>query len=1049
MRFPKYLFTTFFVLLFSIAAAAISAKEPLNFNRDVRPILADHCFACHGPEEKGRKADLRLDLREAAIDFGAIAAGKPDESEMIARITSQDHEQVMPPPEAKKPLNQSQIEILTRWVKEGAPYAKHWSFETPVKPAPPKIATDWGQNPIDQFTLAKMHAAGLKPSPQADRATLIRRVCYDTTGLPPTLVELDRFLKIKGDDWYEQLVDYYLARPAYGERMALAWLDAARYGDTSVFHADGPRDMWPWRDWVINAYNENKPFDKFTIEQLAGDLIPNATAEQKIASGFNRNHATTDEGGAIAEEWRVDYVVDRVKTTSNVWLGVSMECSQCHSHKFDPITQKEYYGFFAFFNQTTDPGMQTRNGNQSPIVNVPNAKRDAEIGALNKQIAAIEERIKARPAEIEEPFQKWLATASAKAQAGEKAEAPIDLLAYLPLDEQKGGKVTSEQGHTGKIVGKTSWVAGKFNNGLQLEGGFVDLGNVGDFEQTDSFSYGCWVKPKGNPNGVPIGKMNEGNSHRGWDIYINQGTVSVHIINAWPNNALKVTTEAKIPADKWSHIFATYDGSSKADGVKIYINGKSEKWKIEQNGLSGTTKTTVPLKLGRRNNSSQLNGIIDDVRIYKRRLSDAEVATIAGGDPLAPLLAIPTDKRTPEQTKSLRDHYLNNVDTGYQELLKQKNQIAAKVAALNKQVVTCMVMQEQPKPRPTYLLMRGHYASPDKSEVITPNVPKVFPPLPESAPKNRLGLAQWLVSDEHPLTSRVTVNRYWTMIFGRGIVSTPMDFGSQGAWPTHPELLDWLAVDFRENGWNVKRTWKQILMSATYRQSSRLTPELREADPNNELLARGPRFRLQGEMIRDASLAVSGLLNDEIGGRGAKPYQPAGLWNEVSLSGNVRFKADTGENLYRKSMYIYWKRSAPHPGMRIFDAPTREKCVVQRPITNTPLQALYTLNDVQFVEASRAFAQRIFKEGGSTTHDRLAFAWRSTTSREPTSRVFATLDRLYQTELQKFTANEEEAKKLLSVGDLPRDESIPTAELAAWTIVASTILNTDAAITKY
>lgn len=1028
-------------------ASAAEPTKPVDFNREVRPILADHCFACHGPAEAGRKADLRLDLREAAIEFGAITPGETDESELVKRILSHDEDEIMPPHESKKPLSDAQKSTLVRWVEQGAPYAKHWSFESPQKPLPPTNDEKWGHNPIDRFVFEKLHSAGLHPMPEADRAALIRRVSFDLTGLPPTLEELNRFEGEQRENWYEQMVDYYLARPAYGERMALAWLDAARYGDTSVFHADGPRDMWPWRDWVIESYNANKPFNDFTIEQIAGDLLPNATAQQKIASGFNRNHATTDEGGAIAEEWRVDYVVDRVQTTSNVWLGISMECSQCHSHKFDPISQKEYYGFFAFFNQTTDPGMQSRKGNQSPVVNVPNPLQDAEVKLWADRIAEVEAKLKNRSAEIDDPFNQWLVEASKNAQSDEAPPAAAGLVQHFALDEIEGSDAVGLEGVKGIINGKPLWVEGKNGGGLQIDGSnFVDLGQLGDFDRTDSVSYGCWVKPS-NLNGVPLGKMNEGQAHRGWDIYISGGAVSVHIINSWPTNAIKVTTNAKIPNNKWTHLFATYDGSGKAAGVKIYINGKSEPWKIEQDSLTATTKTKVPLKIGRRNNSSQLKGIVDDVKFFDRALTDNEVASLAGSDPIAAILALPTDERTPEQLASLRDHYLRAIDKQYQTLLKEKAKASAQAAAIKKASATCMIMQEQPKPRPTYLLMRGNYASPDKSEVISPNVPAVFPPLPESAPKNRLGLAQWLVSDEHPLTSRVTVNRYWTMLFGHGIVATPMDFGSQGALPSHPELLDWLAVDFREHGWNVKRTLKQMLMSATYRQSSRTTREVFAADPMNQWYSRGPRSRLQGEMIRDTALACSDLLNTKIGGAGTKPYQPAGLWNEVALTGNVRFVQDKGDKLYRKSMYIYWKRSAPHPGMQIFDAPTREKCVVQRDVTNTPLQALYTLNDVQFVEASRMFAQRTIKSSDSV-RERIAYAWRTATSRTANDRVLATLESLFASELQKFQDQKPAAKALIGVGESPVDESIDPAELAAWTIIASTILNADAAITK-
>ena len=1053
MRFPQS-FQVIALLVTLLLAADLPAEE-LNYNRDIRPILSKHCFSCHGPDSEGREADLRLDVRESAI-AGAIVPGDAEKSEFAKRINATDEFEVMPPPEAKKPLTAEQRELLVRWINEGAEYAKHWSFITPTKPELPAVQKqDWPKNAIDHFILARLEAKDIAPSPEADPATLVRRIALDLTGLPPTLQDLDRFLALsqRDENWYEQVVDYYLSLPAFGERMALSWLDASRYGDTSVFHADGPRDMWPWRDWVINAYNTNMPFDQFTIEQLAGDLLPNSTPLQKVASGFNRNHATTDEGGAIAEEWRVDYVVDRVKTTSNVWLGISMECGQCHRHKFDPISQKEYYQFFAFFNQTKDPGMQTRNGNQSPIVDVPNDVRDKEMAALEQAQKDVEGKIAARSDEIAEPFSKWLAEAEASAHNKDGSSLPSDMQAYFPLDEGKGKSAIDsiKPKRKGAVKGKSQWDAGKFGSAFKVDGSnwieFQGEG-VGDFEHNQGFSYGCWVKPQGNPTGSPLAKMNEGNSHRGWDLMFSGGQVSVHIINTWPTNAIKVTTKAKTPNDKWTHLFATYDGSGKASGVKIYFDGKPQEWDVNEDRLSATTISKVPVKIGRRHNSLGYKGLIDDVRLFNRTLSDAEVAALAGNDPLGPLLATPAAERTEEQQQQLKTHYLTTIDDGYRQLNKEKSDLAGKIAALKKQVITCMIMGEQEKPRETYVLMRGHYASPDKSEVIKPGVPSILPALPEGAPANRLGLAQWLVAPEHPLTSRVTVNRYWAMIFGRGIVSTPMDFGSQGAWPTHPELLDYLAVDFRESGWDIKRMWKQILMSQTYRQSSASTPSLKAADPENLLLARAPRYRLQGEMIRDTALQVSGLLVDAVGGPGVKPYQPPGLWNEVSLSGNVRFVQDKGEKLYRKSMYIYWKRSSPHPGMRIMDAPTREKCVVQRPRTNTPLQALYTLNGVQFVETARALATRMMKHS-EQPEERLALGYRLLTSHDPTPRAMTALRELLDEASKKYEADEEAARKLLGIGESSRDESLPLSEHAAYTVIANVLLNMDTALSRF
>jgi hypothetical protein len=1028
--------------------------EVVRFNRDIRPILSDNCFACHGPDAKHRKAKLRLDIEaDAKLEREGATPIKPGSLEHSAvwkLITSRDADEKMPPVKSNKSLSPRQIALIKKWIEQGAKWEGHWSFLAPEKPALPAVSNAaWARTPIDRFILARLDREALSPSPEADRAALTRRVAFDVTGLPPSLAELDRFTTDKSGNWYETMVDHYLAKTAFGERMALAWMDAGRYGDTSVFHADGPRDMWPWRDWVIEAYNRNMPFDQFATEQLAGDLIPNATAMQKIASGFNRNNGTTDEGGAIDEEYRVEYVVDRVKTTANVFLGLSMECAQCHDHKYDPITQKEYYGFFAFFNQTSDPGMQTRGGNQAPVVNVPDPKKEAQAAAVAVKLAELDKQIEAHRRSVEPAFAAWVKEMETK--VGGVPQVPGDMLAHFALDEGKGNAAgdSIEAKRKGAIKGKERWEAGKLGGAFRTKADtWIDFGDVANFDRTDAVSYGCWVKPDDAGVGVPLSKMDDANAYRGWDLYLNGGSVAVHIISTWPTDAIKVNTKNKIKAKEWTHVFVTYDGSSKASGIKIYFDGKEQEWTIEADALTGTTKGAAPLQVGRRHPGSPYAGLVDDVRIYGRALPAAEVAALAGADPIGPILALPAEKRTPPQVDSLRAHYLASVDKTYPKLTGDRAKMNAEIEGLRKSAVTSMIMGEQPQPRMTYLLTRGHYASPDKSEVIKPNVPKMLPPMAEGLPANRLGLAKWIVDAKNPLAARVAVNRMWAMYFGRGFVETSADFGGQGSWPTHAELLDWLAVDFRENGWDVKRALKQIMMSATYRQSSRTTPELRQRDPQNLLLARGPRFRLQGDFIRDSALAVSGLLVEQAGGPGVKPYQPE-LWNEVSLDGGLRFVQDKGDRLWRKSMYIYWKRSAPHPGMLLFDAPTREACVVQRPITNTPLQALYTMNDIQFFETARVLAQRMMKEGGATPRERITFAYRLATSRPPSDSAVSTLVSLYESELAKYRKTIDAAKKLIAVGDSPRDEKLDASEHAAWTMVATTILNMDATVTKY
>ncbi len=988
---------------------------------------------------------MRLDDEAGVV---AAFSGSLAKSEAWQRIISNDPDTRMPPVDSHLELKPEQIALLKAWIESGAKWEGHWSFIAPQRPPIPKTSKpNWVKNSIDSFILQRLEERGLSPNDPAQLERGLRRVSFDLTGLPPTIDEIDQFLaaaKVSPESAYEQAVDRLLASKHFGERMALVWMDAARYGDSSVFHADGPRDMWPWRDWTINAYNANKPFDEFTVEQIAGDLIPEATNEQKIATGFNRNNATTDEGGAIAEEFRVEYAVDRVKTTSMVWMGLSLECAQCHNHKYDPITMKDYYRFFAYFNQASDPGMQTRRGNQSPIVDVFDPNRLAQAAILKQELPAAEAKRVERGKAVEPDFVAWLEKESANADG--KSFLPTGAVAHLTLDETLDDLAEAKR----KVVikGKTKWADGKFGKAFDCDGSnWVDAGQLGDFDNKDTFSYGCWIKPKGNANGAPIAKMEDGNSYRGYDMLFSNGVLSVHIINTWPTNAIKVNTKATLKKDEWQHVFVTYDGSNKAAGVKIYFDGKPQEWTIEQDRLSATIRTKSPLHLGRRNPGGGFNGLIDEVRLFDRALSESEVLALAGADPIAPLLAIKSDERSPEQVSVLRNFYLTNQDRPWQEASKELRDLKAKIAESEKPISTVMVMQDLPSMRQTFVLDRGQYSSPKQDSPVNPGVLSALPPLPAEAPTNRLGLAQWLVQKDHPLTSRVTVNRYWYMLFGTGLVKTLEDFGSQGEWPSHPVLLDWLAVDFVESDWNIKRMLKQMVMSATYRQSSRVTPELLEADPENRLLARGPRFRLQGEFIRDNALAASGLLVSTIGGPSVKPYQPDGLWNEVSLSGE-KFTRDNGENLFRRSMYTYWKRSSPAPSLTIFDAPTREKCSLTRSRTNTPLQALVTLNDVQFVEASRALAERTLKQGGDTLDEQIDYAYRLAAGVQPGSLVREILKQAYNDELELFQADKARATKLISAGESPRDETLDPAVHAAMSIVTSMILNLDEVLTR-
>ena len=1026
-----------------IFALSISPALAVDFNRDVRPILSDTCFKCHGPGEN--KGDLRLDLREDALDAGVLSPGDVQKSELIARLKSKDPDEVMPPPEAHKPLSARQIQILEDWIAQGAPYDQHWSFKAPQK--------GFVHASIDGFINDRLVKVGLTPLKQADRRTLIRRASFDLTGLPPTPEEIDDFLRDESAQAWEKVIDRLLASDHYGERMALAWMDAARYGDTSVMHADGARDMWPWRDWVIAAYNSNMPFDQFTIEQIAGDLLPQATVSQKVASGFNRNHATSDEGGAFAEELRVEYVADRVQTTSNVWMGLTLECCQCHDHKYDPISQEEYYKFFAYFNNTTDPGMQTRNGNQAPFVEVVDPVREEQLKKLALEEKGIKTEIHDYRLGVRKSsaFAQWVNQEKTKILQQKPEPSPLGLAHWFglskgeelreqvtgsPLTLEKGKFLQSKRGESNalKLNGATQF---KFEQEVALE-----------FNQP--FTFAAWIKPSGKAQGAIFSKMDDQSSYRGIDFWVENGRVGSHLIHSWSDNAIKVVTTQELIPDEWQHVVLTYDGGAKASGIKIYLNGKLTEVGVQADTLTQTIKTPQPFRIGGRSTGSLIKGEIDDLRIYDHAFTVEEVLSVAGSDPIKAILAKDSHERTEREWSTLIDSYLVGHDKGYQNLADKLQKNLKESKALEKKPVTSMVMQDlsADKMRMTYILDRGAYDSPKKEKIISPGVPSALPSLAQDSPPNRLGLARWLTRADHPLTARVAVNRYWMLLFGEGLVRSVGDFGAQGALPSHPELLDWLAVEFISSGWDVKAMIKRIVLSETYKRSSRIDPMHLQKDATNQFLARAPRFRLQGEFVRDQALAVGGLLVKDIGGPGVKPYQPANIWNEVSLNGGLRYPQDKGEKLYRRSMYTYWKRSAPMPNMLIFDAPSREKCVIQRQRTNTPLQALVTLNDPQFLEAARHFARRLLRDPSTRAEDRISQAMILATGRPAQENEIDILKGLYEAQQKRFMKSPEEAKKFLSVGESPRDETLDLIEHASWTVVAQTILNLDETLTR-
>lgn len=1045
----------------------LTAAERFEFNRDIRPILSDNCFSCHGPDEKTRQAELRLDLSDASrarLPSGkaALVPGKLADSELIRRIVSADHNEQMPPADSGKKLNSAQIALLKQWVEQGAEYQAHWSFVPPARPQTPSPSDPARRlrNAIDSFVQARLDAEKLSPAPEADRLRLLRRMSLDLTGVSPSLNEIDDFLADHSPDAYEKVVDRLMASPRYGERMAIDWLDAARYADTHGFNNDTTRYMWRWRDWTINAFNAGMPFDQFVTDQLAGDLLPNPTLEQRIATGFNRNHVINSEGGIIPEEYRVEYVADRVHTTATILMGVSLSCARCHDHKFDPFTQREYYQFFAFFNNLNEQGEAGRVGNADPTIKAPTPEQQFRQQAIGREIATLEESQRERLTRATQQIREW--EPRLREAYADAAIAPTPLL-HWTLDESTGAEVaeSNDKSRKGQIQGKAEWTTGKVGGAVKLDGAsHIEVGNLADFERTDKFSYCAWVNLASQDAATVLSRMDDAAAHRGFDLLLTGGKLTAHLVHHWPDNALHVQTRNQFPANEWIHVCATYDGSSTGEGFKLYVNGKLQEAEITNKHLSETTRTTKPLRIGRRTSGAPLKGMIDDVKIFDRELSADEVAAVAGTDGIRELLAVAPEQRSDDQTQSLVRVYLNRFDADYRRFAERRSQLEQQKVELEKSIPTAMVMVEMAPARKAFVLNRGQYDLP--TDEVHPETPASLPPFPSDTPRNRLGLARWLLAPNHPLTGRVAVNRAWGLFFGAGLVETVEDFGSQGAWPTHLDLLNWLSAEFAglegaaETGvvrshWDVKRLHRMVVTSATYRQSSRITPELLERDPDNRLLARGPRFRLQAELIRDNALAIAGLLSDHIGGPSVSPYQPAGLWDDVAVGADYEgtvYRQDKGERLYRRSMYTFWKRTCPPPGLNTFDAPEREVCTARRSRTNTPLQALVLMNDPTYLEAARTLAERVIRTEGDSLESRIQSAFRRTLSRPATKAETGLIRKLLEQQRARFRGDPAAAKSLISIGDSQPDPSLDHAELAAWSTVMSVILNLDEAITK-
>lgn len=1068
---------TLFLLMLSLAACSSDLPDEvalayeklpdkIDFNFHVRPILSDRCFSCHGPDENARKAELRLDLEETAFaklvsgEGFAFKAGRPHQSLAIERILSEDPERMMPTPESNLTMTDEEKAILIKWVEQGAKWKDHWAFLPPKAAELPEVEhSSWPvANPIDQFVYEKLEENGLEPNQSADKERLLRRVYLDLTGLPPDVDAIDAFLADDQPDAYQRVVDQLLASDANAERLALDWMDLSRYADSHGLHADGYRLMWPWRDWIIDAFRKNMPYDEFVTWQLAGDLLPNATTEQKLATAFNRNHPMTAEGGAIDEEFRLNYVFDRAETVATAFLGLTLNCARCHDHKFDPVSQDEYYSFTAFFNNIKELGMTGDDGNYGPMLLLPEPETEQKLKAIKAEIGVRETALK-----------------NTSEQAGAIAEfiqqlpdlyQPGKPTAYFPLDDlqERDGHSIVDRNPNSISPGVPKQVPGKYGKALSFTGNYDELAlkGTGLKEVHEPFSASLWVnntkQEKGRTQTLMGNSGDKNNFWRGWEFYLDEhNRLNLRLINSLPHNYLHVHTQDSIPLNTWTQVAFTYDGLSKAAGVSLYINGKQV---ASETKFDRLYKSIFPITNGAhlpdRNRALRVAksyrsftgengaflGSLDEIRYYNNQLTPLDIALLAGD------LTISSIKKDPDQYETLLHDHMRLKLPATQKIQQELRQLLKNKMEVINPVREVMVMEEMKQNRPMYVYDRGAYDAP--THQVSMDTPEQLPAFPDELPRNRLGLAQWLFQPDHPLTARVTVNRYWQMLFGKGLVDTPQDFGVQGSLPSHPALLDWLALEFQNSGWDVKALLRTIVLSNTYQQSSTPSPAAKEKDPDNRLLARAPSYRLPAELIRDNALAASGLLVQQVGGESVRPYQPKGLWIEKGTFSHalLTYKVTKGDSLYRRSLYTFVKRTSPHPFMTTFDAPPREVCIVKRENTNTPLQALILMNDPQFVEASRALAERMQTAGGDGLEDQLVYAFRMVTGRRPKAKELALFEELYQKQLSRFQAHPDEAAELLTVGEFEHTPDLDVSNTAALAMVANTMFNHDEAYMK-
>ena len=1046
--------------------AALRAESPaeVDFDIHIKPILSDRCYKCHGPDAGQRQADLRLDQMELALER-VITVGDADSSELYRRITSTDPDERMPPPAAKLSLSSSEIELVRKWIAQGALWKDHWSFRPPGEVAIPQVKNDrWSLNPIDRFVLARLQTEGLQPAPEAKPEQLLRRVTLDLTGLPPSLDQIDTLLADPSDQAYERAVDRLLDSTRFGERMASIWLDIARYSDTFGYQVDSDRFVWPWRDWVIGALNQNLPYDHFVTWQLAGDLLPGATDQQILATTFNRLHPQKSEGGSVEEEFRVEYVADRTQTFATALLGLTLECARCHDHKFDPVTQREYYQLFAFFDNIDEAGLYAQSTGAVPTPTLQlidqNAKQDAS--DVERFIVDAEQKLRQIGEERHEAFEEWLALSphdrAVSLVPTEKPNVESDDDSNEKPVEQTENEDVSPNGQLPDIPGGIAYlhfedmddqsanqpVPGRYGTAVRLSGDDAIQLDVGRFRRFEPFSIALWINTPDEKHRAVVFHCSDSwtdSGSRGYQLLIEQGRLSASLIHFWPGNAIRIRTHEKIPTGEWLHVAVTYDGSSRADGLSIFVNGHPATTTVVRDNLFKNIADDEGKNVAigaRKRDSGFSRGLVDEFRVFHRQLTDLEVAHLHDGSSLTLTIQDAATGRADRLRDDLYRYYLAASDSQYTAQLAVLRKLRKQRSELYDKFLEIMIMRELAQPRPTYVLKRGAYDA--RTDRVEPGTPNALPPFPDTLPRNRLGLARWLTDPANPLVARVAVNRFWQMCFGKALVRTPEDLGSQGAVPTHPELLDWLAVDFVDHDWDIKRLLRSVVTSATYRQGSAASPDMLARDPDNRLLGRQSVYRLPAEMLRDSALAVSGLLVEQIGGPPARPYELEASFKPVDR--------DKASGLYRRSVYTYWKRTGPAPVMMALDASKRDVCRVRRERTASPLQALVLLNGPQFVEAARQLSGRLIRQHADNIEGILDDMFRILTSRRPSTMERRILKDLYDRQLARFKEDPDRADALIGIGDSPADANVPTAELAAATMVANSLMSFDEAVMK-